>query len=103
MIKRYILPTVIPENMALVGATAMLAGVQRTTVSLCIIMMEATGETKVLIPLIIGVVVARYVADWFNEGFYHVSFECHNQFHLYLEFRMLTFASFLHMSRSICT
>jgi len=73
MIQRYLLPSVVPAHMALVGATAMLAGVQRTTVSLCVIMMEATGQTKVLIPLIISVVVARYVGDLFNDGFYHVS------------------------------
>lgn len=73
LIQRHFLPSLVPEHLALVGATAMLAGVQRTTVSLCVIMMEATGQTKVLIPLIIGVIVARYVGDVFNEGFYHVS------------------------------
>jgi chloride channel 7 len=73
MLKRYVWSSIVPEHFALVGATAMLAGVQRTTVSLCVIMMEATGQTKVLIPLIIAVVVARYVADFFNDGFYHVS------------------------------
>jgi H+/Cl- antiporter ClcA len=73
LIQRHILPSVVPAHMAMVGATAMLAGIQRTTVSLCVIMMEATGQTQVLIPLIISVVVARYVGDLFNEGFYHVS------------------------------
>jgi CBS domain-containing protein len=62
-----------PAHLSLLGATALLAGIQRTTVSLCVIMMEATGQVKILIPLIISVVVARYVADIFTEGFYHVS------------------------------
>jgi chloride channel 7 len=73
IIQRHFLPSLAPEHLALVGATATLAGVQRTTVSLCVIMMEATGQTKVLIPLLISVIVARYVGDLFNEGFYHVS------------------------------
>ena len=73
MIQRHLLPSMVPAHLALAGSTAMLAGIQRTTVSLCVIMMEATGQVKVLIPLIISVVTARYVADLFNEGFYHVS------------------------------
>lgn len=73
MIKEHIVETVEPAHMALLGAAAMLGGVQRTTVSLCVILMEATGQTKVLIPLIISIVVARYVGDIFNDGYYHVS------------------------------
>jgi chloride channel 7 len=73
MIQEHFLETVVPAHMALLGAAAMLGGIQRTTVSLCVILMEATGQTKVLIPLIISIVVARYVGDIFNDGYYHVS------------------------------
>ena len=51
MIKEHWLETVVPAHMALLGAAAMLGGVQRTTVSLCVILMEATGQTKVRIQL----------------------------------------------------
>jgi H+/Cl- antiporter ClcA len=73
LMQEYVLESINPGHIALLGATALLAGIQRTTVSLCVIMMEATGQVKTLIPLIISVVVARYIADLFNEGFYHVS------------------------------
>ena len=36
-----------PSLYALLGATALLAGTQRNTVSLCVILMEGTGQTKV--------------------------------------------------------
>lgn len=73
MIQQHYFPSINPAHMALFGAAAMLGGVQRTTVSLCVILMEATGQVKVLLPLIISIVVARYVADIFNHGYYHVS------------------------------
>ena len=72
MIQRYIMPTINPATIALLGATGMLAGIQRSTVSLVVIMMEATGKIKVLIPLIVTVIVARYVGDLFNDGVYHI-------------------------------
>mmetsp|Transcript_20903 Transcript_20903/g.30736 ORF Transcript_20903/g.30736 Transcript_20903/m.30736 type:complete len:320 (+) Transcript_20903:1239-2198(+) len=48
---------------------------QRNTVSLCIILMEGTGQTKVLIPVIITVVCARTVGDFFSEGVYEIGME----------------------------
>ena len=43
----HISPDLTPSLYALLGATALLAGTQRNTVSLCVIMMEGTGQTKV--------------------------------------------------------
>jgi len=60
---------------ALLGAAALLSGIQRSTVSLCVILLEGTGQTKILIPVIITVVVARYVGDFFNHGIYEMAIE----------------------------
>lgn len=56
-------PLITPSTFALLGVAALLAGVQRSTVSICVILVEGTGQVKVLIPVILTVVVARYVAD----------------------------------------
>ena len=61
-----------PSTFALVGAAAMLGGVQRSTVSLCVILMEGTGQVKFLIPIVVATVAARYVGDHFNHGFYEI-------------------------------
>ena len=37
----------------LLGAVAMLGGIQRTTISLCVIMMEGTGQTSFILPIIL--------------------------------------------------
>jgi chloride channel 7 len=65
-----------PSTFALLGAAALLAGIQRSTVSLCVILVEGTGQVKVLIPVIITVVVARYVGDQIiKEGLYEAAME----------------------------
>ena len=38
---------------ALLGAVAILGGTQRTTISLCVIMMEGTGQTAYILPIIL--------------------------------------------------
>ncbi len=42
-----------PTSYALLGAVAMLGGIQRTTISLCVIMMEGTGQTSYILPMIL--------------------------------------------------
>lgn len=64
-------PTVTPSTFALLGVAAILAGIQRSTVSICVILVEGTGEIKVLLPVIVVVLVARYVAEFFHpQGIY---------------------------------
>lgn len=47
----------------MVGAGAFLAGVSRMTISLCVIMFELTGELEYILPHMIAILVAKWVAD----------------------------------------
>eukprot|EP00977_Amphora_coffeiformis_P014523 scaffold4079_cov167-Amphora_coffeaeformis.AAC.19 len=72
--QEHINPEITPATFALLGVAALLAGVQRSTVSLSVILVEGTGQIKVLLPVIITVLVARYVAEFFHEdGIYETS------------------------------
>lgn len=55
--KQTTLESIEPPLFALLGATALLAGIQRNTVSLCVILMEGTGQTKVWCPILSDVCV----------------------------------------------
>eukprot|EP00301_Raphidiophrys_heterophryoidea_P006033 c12470_g1_i2.p1 GENE.c12470_g1_i2~~c12470_g1_i2.p1 ORF type:complete len:765 (+),score=173.30 c12470_g1_i2:86-2380(+) len=82
-----------PGSYALMGAVALLGGIQRTTISLCVIMMEGTGETEYLLPIIFTTVVANYIGNYFNSGVYemslhlkHIPFlehQIHHEFHVF--------------------
>ncbi|MCJ1441209.1 MAG: hypothetical protein MMC23_001695 [Stictis urceolatum] len=52
-----------PGIFAMVGAAAFLAGVSRMTISLCVIMFELTGELEYIVPHMIAILVAKWVAD----------------------------------------
>jgi chloride channel 7 len=56
-----------PGSFALMGAVAMLGGVQRSTISLCVIMLEGTGRLDFLLPIIFTTVFARYTGDLCSE------------------------------------
>ncbi|KAK8854828.1 hypothetical protein IAR55_003567 [Kwoniella newhampshirensis] len=53
---------VVPGLYAMVGAAATLAGVTRTTVSLAVIMFELTSTLNYVVPVMLGVLVAKTVA-----------------------------------------
>lgn len=68
------IPTSNPGIFAMVGAAAFLAGVSRMTISLCVIMFELTGEIEYIVPHMIAILVAKWVADGLNkEGVYDVA------------------------------
>ena len=73
--QRSFLESIDPADFALIGAAAFLAGMQRNTVSLCVILMEGTGQTKIVIPMIITVISARAVGDLLSEGIYEIGME----------------------------
>jgi H+/Cl- antiporter ClcA len=81
--QKYFIASLEPSTFALLGAAALLAGIQRNTVSLCVILMEGTSETKILIPLIVTICVACDVGGLFNEGIYEILIEMKG--YLYLE------------------
>ncbi|EME48738.1 hypothetical protein DOTSEDRAFT_67688 [Dothistroma septosporum NZE10] len=58
-----IIPSISPGIFAMVGAAAFLAGVSRMTISLCVIMFELTGELEYIVPHMIAILVAKWVAD----------------------------------------
>ncbi|KZF26503.1 chloride channel-like protein 3 [Xylona heveae TC161] len=63
-----------PGIFAMVGAAAFLAGVSRMTISLCVIMFELTGELEYVLPHMIAILVAKWVADALEqEGVYDLA------------------------------
>ena len=57
---------------ALVGAAAGLGGMARMTISLAVILLEATGDMQYVLPLMLSLMAARYAGNMFNDGLYDV-------------------------------
>ncbi|KAJ3432008.1 chloride channel protein clc family member [Anaeramoeba flamelloides] len=55
---------------ALIGSASSLGGVMRMTVSLCVILLEATNEISYGLPIMCTIMCAKLVGDFFNHGIY---------------------------------
>lgn len=61
------LPCVTPGTYAIIGAAAALGGVTRMTVSIVVIMFELTGALTYVLPIMIAVMISKWVGDAFGK------------------------------------
>lgn len=61
------IPCITPGTYAIIGAAAALGGVTRMTVSIVVIMFELTGALTYVLPIMIAVMVSKWVGDAFGK------------------------------------
>jgi chloride channel 7 len=59
-----------PGVYALIGASAMLGGVTRMTISITVIIIEATNAIGLLLPIVLAIMISKFVGDVFNSSLY---------------------------------
>jgi chloride channel 7 len=70
MIFHFLDPPLDPSIYALMGSAAVMTGFCRMTISLVVILVELTGGTQYLLPIILVVMISKWVGDIFNESIY---------------------------------
>lgn len=61
------IPCITPGTYAIVGAASALAGVTRMTVSIVVIMFELTGALTYVLPIMIAVMLSKWIGDAFSK------------------------------------
>lgn len=64
-----------PGKFSLIGASASLGGIVRMTISLTVIIIEATGNLSFGLPIMITVFAAKWAGDYFTKGIYDIHIE----------------------------
>ncbi|KAK3604540.1 hypothetical protein CHS0354_000361 [Potamilus streckersoni] len=64
-----------PGAFALIGAASFFGGVTRLTLAVTVIMMELTNDVQVLLPVMVSVMVAKWVGDLVTHPVYHAQME----------------------------
>ncbi|KAJ9464278.1 Chloride channel protein C [Diplonema papillatum] len=75
LVHDYIGATAQPGTYALMGAASMLSGSTRITISLSVIMFEITNDIQYIVPLVLVIVIAKNVGQFFNEPYYDALLE----------------------------
>ncbi|XP_052286298.1 H(+)/Cl(-) exchange transporter 7-like isoform X3 [Dreissena polymorpha] len=60
---------------ALIGAASQLGGVLRTTISLTVIIVECTGNISFGLPIMIVLMISKWVGDFISTGLYDMNIE----------------------------
>ena len=59
-----------PKTYGIIGATASLGGVARMTISLTAIVLETTDASSMIIPIMMTLMISKWVGDQFNISLY---------------------------------
>ncbi|ELU08671.1 hypothetical protein CAPTEDRAFT_215079 [Capitella teleta] len=60
-----------PGALALIGAASFFGGVSRLTMSLTVIMIEITNDVAFLLPIMVAIMVSKWVGDYITHPLYH--------------------------------
>ncbi|KAF6198876.1 hypothetical protein GE061_006899 [Apolygus lucorum] len=61
-----------PAKYAVIGAAAHLGGICRISISLTVMMIEATGNITFGLPLMLTLITTKWIGDFFTEGIYEM-------------------------------
>ncbi|OQR95499.1 Chloride Channel (ClC) Family [Thraustotheca clavata] len=96
------IPHTAPAGMfSLIGAASMLGGMARMTISLTVIILECTGVIEWGLPIMVCLMMARWVGNSFNEGLYDI--HIHLKHWPFLEFDPPFYARYLRVANIMGT